>query len=144
LKSNQNVLIYTTHTKKVIARHYFFILRNKRTEKQEQVRNFAWHRSHFSDSDSASVPKFFSLDPGPAIFQIWESGYCLHSFNRRNRKLPMVLLQQWPRRLLLLLKLKIDSGSRSVFSKNLYSGSRSERKMQNLGLGPSPKEDSRI
>jgi len=34
LKSTQNVFIYTTHIKKVIARLYFFILRRKITEKQ--------------------------------------------------------------------------------------------------------------
>jgi len=41
LTSNQNVLIYTTDIKKRIARLYFFILRSKTTEKQQQVRNFA-------------------------------------------------------------------------------------------------------
>jgi len=34
LTSNQNVLIYTTHMKKLIARLYFFILRSKISEKQ--------------------------------------------------------------------------------------------------------------
>jgi len=34
LISNQNVLIYTTHIKKVIAEFYFFILRRKITDKQ--------------------------------------------------------------------------------------------------------------
>jgi len=38
---DQNVLIHTTHIKRVIARLYFFILRSKITEKQYQVRNFA-------------------------------------------------------------------------------------------------------
>jgi len=50
LTSNQNVLMYTTHIRKLIARLYFFILRSRITEKQQQVRkfaevwNFAWHR----------------------------------------------------------------------------------------------------
>ena len=39
LTSKQNALIYTTHIKKVIARHYFFILRSKITEKQFKVRS---------------------------------------------------------------------------------------------------------
>jgi len=34
LTSSQNVLIYTTHIKKVIARLYFVLLRSKTTEKQ--------------------------------------------------------------------------------------------------------------
>ena len=33
LASKQNVLIYTTHIKKVIAKLHFFILRNKTIEK---------------------------------------------------------------------------------------------------------------
>jgi len=35
---------FAQHIKKVISRLYFFILRSKITEKQSQVRNFAWHR----------------------------------------------------------------------------------------------------
>jgi len=34
LTSNQNVLIYTTHIKKVPARLYFFVLRSEITETQ--------------------------------------------------------------------------------------------------------------
>jgi len=34
LTSNQNVLIYATHTRKLIARLCFFILRSRITEKQ--------------------------------------------------------------------------------------------------------------
>jgi len=41
LTSNQNVLMYTTHIRKLIARLYFFILRSRITEKQQQVRKFA-------------------------------------------------------------------------------------------------------
>jgi len=41
LITNQDVLIYTTHFNKCITRRYFFILRSKITEKQQQVRNFA-------------------------------------------------------------------------------------------------------
>jgi len=33
----------------------------------------------FSDSDSALVPKFLNPDPGPEIFQIWESDSCSDS-----------------------------------------------------------------
>ena len=45
LTSNQNFLIYTTHIKKWFTRRYFSILRGKITVKQQQVRNFAWHRA---------------------------------------------------------------------------------------------------
>jgi len=68
LTSNQNVLIYTTHIKKVIAKRYFFILRSRITEKQYQVRNFAevrnfaWHRHS-----------------GP-----WPSQLCINDFNGEN------------------------------------------------------------
>jgi len=34
----------TTHIRKVIAKLCFFTLRSKITDKQKQVRNFAWHR----------------------------------------------------------------------------------------------------
>ena len=46
-------------------------------------------RVTFSDSDSAPVPKF--LNPGPAIFQIWESDSCSDSgYNHQsNLNLPM-------------------------------------------------------
>ena len=50
LTSNQKVLICTTHFKKVVAKLYSFILRNKISEQQYWVRNFAevryfaWHR----------------------------------------------------------------------------------------------------
>jgi len=68
-----------------------------------------------------SCSKF--LNPGLAIFQIWESdsGYNHHS----NRNLPMFLLKKWPHRL--LPKWKSDSGS--GFSQISDSGS--ERKTQN-------------
>ena len=55
--------------------------------------------------DSAPIPKF--LNPGPAIFQIWESDSG-HN-HRSNRNLPMFLLKKGPHRLLLLPKLKSDS-----------------------------------
>ena len=50
----------------------------------------------FSDSDSAPVSKF--LNPGPAIFQIWESDSCPDSgYNHQsNLNLPMFLLKKWP------------------------------------------------
>jgi len=41
LTYNEKVLIHTTHIKKVIAKHNFFILRSKTTGQQQQVRNFA-------------------------------------------------------------------------------------------------------
>ena len=87
----------------------------------------------FSDSDSAPDPKFLNPDPGPAIFQIWESDSCSASgYNHRsNRKLPKFLLNKWPHRLLLLPKGKSDSGSGSVFSQIFDSGSWSEWKTQN-------------
>jgi len=45
LTFNQKVLISTTHITEVITKLYFSILRNKITDKQRQVRNFAWHRA---------------------------------------------------------------------------------------------------
>jgi len=59
---------YTTHTKKVIARLYFFILRNKLTEKQQQVRNFAWHQDHIFRLRLHSCSKVFETGPGFEIF----------------------------------------------------------------------------
>jgi len=46
----------------------------------------------FSDSDSAPVPTF--LNPGQAIFQIWESDSCSDSgySQQSNSNLPMFLL----------------------------------------------------
>ena len=91
----------------------------------------------FSDSDSTPVPKFLNSgpDPGPTIFQIWESNSCSESgYNHRsNRNLPMFLLKKWPHRFLLQPKLKSDFGSGSVFSQNFDSGSGcgSERITQN-------------
>ena len=65
----------------------------------------------FSDSDCAPVPKSLDPDPRSEIFQIWESGSCSESgYLRSNQNLPMCLLKEWPRILLLLLKLKGDSG----------------------------------
>ena len=89
----------------------------------------SWGGVTFSVYDSAPVAKF--LNPGPEIFQIWESdsrsdfGYN----HRSNRNSPMLFPMKWPHRFLLLPKLKIDSGSRSCFSQILDSGS--ERKTQN-------------
>ena len=56
----------------------------------------------FSDSDSAPVPKFFN--PGPAIFQIWESDSCSDCGyrHRSNRNLPRFLHKKLPHRLPLL------------------------------------------
>ena len=67
----------------------------------------------FSDSDSTRVPKFLNPGPDPAILQIWESDSCSDSGgnHRSNRNLLMFLLKKWPHRLLLLPKLKSDSGS---------------------------------
>jgi len=62
-------------------------------------------------------------DPGPTIFQIWESYSCSDSsyIHRSNRNLPMFLLKELPHRFLLLPKLKSDSGS--GFSQIFDSGS---------------------
>ena len=85
----------------------------------------------FSYSDSAPVTKFLNPgpDPCPAIFQIRESDSCSDSgYNHKsNLILPMFLLKKWPHRLLLVPKLKRDSGS--GFSQLFDSGS--ERKTQN-------------
>ena len=87
----------------------------------------------FSHSDSDPVPKF--LNPGPAIFQIWESDSCSDSsyYHRSNHILPVFLLKKWPHRALLLLKLISDPGSGSGFSQIFASrsGSGSENKTQN-------------
>jgi len=77
----------------------------------------------FSNSESAPVRKFLNPGPGPAIFQIWESDSCSDSgySHRSNHNLPMFLLKKWSNRLLLLPKLKSDSGS--GFSQIFDSGS---------------------
>jgi len=83
-----------------------------------------------SFSDSAPVPKF--LNPGPSIFQIWESDSCSESgYNHQsNLNLPIFLLKKWQHRLLLLPKLKNDSGP--FFPKFLTPVQiRSEGKTQN-------------
>jgi len=82
-------------------------------------------------SCAAPVLNFFNPDPGRAILQIWESDSCSDScYNHRsNRNLPMFLLKKWPHRLLLLPKLKSDTGS--GFSKYLTPD-------------PGPKENLRI
>ena len=77
----------------------------------------------FSDSDSTPISKFLNPDPGPKIFQIWESDSCSDSgYHRSNRNLPRFLLKKWPRRLLLLPTLTSDSGSESDFSQIFDSG----------------------
>jgi len=89
----------------------------------------------FSDSDSTPVPKFLNPgpDPGPEIFLILESESCSESdYNHRsNRNLPRFLLKICPHRLLLLPRLKSDSGPGPFFSKIFDSLSGSERKTQN-------------
>jgi len=100
----------------------------------------------FSDSDSAPILKVLNPgpdsksgpDPGPEIFQIWESDPCSDSgYNHRsNHNLPMFLLKKRPHRLLLLPKLKSDCGSGSRFSKIVDSGPGSERKTQNPAVPP--------
>jgi len=72
----------------------------------------------FSDWDSTPVPKF--LNPDPNIFQISESDSCSDSgYNRGNVKLPMVFLHKLPCSLLLLTKMKSDTGSDPIFQKFL-------------------------
>ena len=86
----------------------------------------------FSDSktESAPVPKFLYVDPGPEIFQIWESGSCSDSgYHRSNRHLPMFLHEKRSHRLLLLPELKSGSGSGFILSQIFDSWS--ERKTQN-------------
>jgi len=87
----------------------------------------------FSDSDSAPVPKFFNPNPGPEIFQMWESDSCSGScYNHRsNRNLPRFLLKKWLHTLLPLPKLKSDSDPGPPFHKFLTPG-------------PCPKEKRRI
>jgi len=73
----------------------------------------------YSDSYSAPVPKFLNPVPGTEIFHIWESDSCSDSgYNHQsNLNWPMFLLKKWPHRLLLLPKLKSDSGAGPVFPK---------------------------
>ena len=73
---------------------------------------------------------------GPESFQIWESDSCSDSsYHRSNRNIPIgpIFLKKWPRRLLLVPKLKSGSGSGSGFSQyfDCGSGSGSERKAEN-------------
>jgi len=74
----------------------------------------------FSDSNSVPVSKFWN--PGPVMFQIWEFDSCSDSgYNHQsNLNLPMFSLTKWPHRLLLLPKLKSNSGSRPVFFSNIW------------------------
>ena len=105
------------------------VLRRLKYFVRSRLQNFNPHRTRgagviLSDSDSAPVPKFLNPDPGPAIFQIWGSDSCSDSgYNHQsNLNLPMFLLKKWPHRLLLLPKLKSDSGSGSGFPKFLTPG----------------------
>jgi len=70
-------------------------------------------RSHFFRLRLRSCSKKFESRSGFGNFQISESGY-----HRSNRNLSMFFLKKWPHRLLLLPKLKSDSGSGSVFLQN--------------------------
>jgi len=92
LTSNQNILIYTTNIKNVIARLmslfwlYFLILSNRITE-QYQVRNFVSHR--------IQVRKFFKFEnPTPVQTQA--------NIDRTEIYPRLFLLKKRPRRLLLL------------------------------------------
>jgi len=90
--------------------------------------------SHFFRLRLRSCSKMFDSGSGLAILQIWESDSCSDSgYNHRSsRNLPMFLLTKWPCRVLLLPKLKIDSGSGSGFSQIFDSGF--ERKTQNSAV----------
>jgi len=82
-----------------------------------EVRNFASQK--------------FRLTPGPEVFQIWESDSSSDcDCNRGNRKSPMVLLQKWPRRLLLCRNWKVTPVQRPLF-KNILTPVRIHRKTQN-------------
>ena len=74
LTYNQKVLIYTTHIKKVITKLNFFILRNTITDKQEQVRNFAWQR-HSKGRLPAAQPQSATPCPAQCSYPCsWASG----------------------------------------------------------------------
>jgi len=94
-------------------------------------------RVTFSDSDSASVPKFLNPYPAQKFFWIWESDSFSNSANHQcNRNSAAFVLKQWHlknlRGLLLLLKMKSDSRSGSAFQKTFHSGTGSgSDKMQN-------------
>jgi len=46
-------------------------------EKSESCWSWLRHsQSTFSESNSSADPKIFKLDPGPGIFQIWDSDSC--------------------------------------------------------------------
>jgi len=86
-------------------------------------------RSNFLGLWLRSCSKIFESRSGN--FQIWESYSCSDSgYNHRSYlNFLMFLLKKWPHRLLLLPRLKIDSGSGSGFCQIFDSGS--ERKTQN-------------
>ena len=108
---------------------------------QEQTKNFnpcrtlvhaRGGRSHFFELWLRSCSKMFESGSVTQILKLWESDSCSESgYHWGNRKLPMVLLQKWPRILLLLPRLKSHSGSTYGFSKNFDSD-------------PGPKEKWRI
>jgi len=71
-----------------------------------------------------------SSDPGPAIFQIWESDSCSDSgySHQSHPNSAMFLLKKLPHRLLLLPKLKNDSVPGPVFHKFFTPGPAPVRK----------------
>jgi len=115
----------------VLSSIIFIYIQKTLKSTNARVKHQRWPESLFSDSDSASVPKFLNPDPGTEIFQIWESDSCSDSGYTINPTeiFACFLLKKWQCRLLLLQKLKSDSGSGSGFSHIFDSGS--ERKTQN-------------
>jgi len=73
-----------------------------------------WPESLFQTATPLLFQKIFN--PDPEIFQTWESdSFSDCGYQRSNPNLPMLLLKKWQLRLLLLLKLKSDSGFTQIF-----------------------------
>jgi len=83
-------------------------------------------RSHFFRLRLRFCSKIFESgpDPHPDILQNWESNSCSDSVYNHpsNRNLPIFLPKKWSHGVLLLPKLKSDSGSGSGFSQILTPG----------------------
>jgi len=81
-----------------------------------------WPESLFENPTPLLFQNIF-IRPGSGIFQIWESDTCSKSgYCRSNRNLPMFFLKKWPRRLLLLTKLKVTPDPGPVFHNILTPG----------------------
>ena len=113
---------------------------NKNTFLQWRIRNGSdwWIWKKFADQDwigfifiGSGLDSEWKISQSAQLWCCSDSGYNFQS----NLNFPMFLLKKWPHRFLLLLKLKSDSGSGSVFSQIFDSGSGSKWKTQNPAGG---------